>query len=173
MAFFVFRMPADMILASAVVGLIFAASHVVWLIVAAVFLYDIAVTTGQSQFMKASCQPLERSPAPGSPGGLLKRHNPAALRPSLRPRRGRSRGPAVYAVDSRSAHMGHSGHGVVCRTASRRVRTPGLELGLPRDGGNPACGVVQAITRSYRGPTRLATSDSISLLSGARLLLGP
>ncbi|HWT84101.1 MAG TPA: L-lactate permease, partial [Candidatus Methylomirabilis sp.] len=54
MAFFVFGMPAEMILASAVVGLVFAAFRVVWLIVAAVFLYDIAVTTGQFEIMKAS-----------------------------------------------------------------------------------------------------------------------
>ncbi len=54
MAFFVFGMPAEMILASAVVGLVFAAFRVVWLVVAAVFLYDIAVTTGQFEIMKAS-----------------------------------------------------------------------------------------------------------------------
>ena len=54
MAFFVFGMPAEMILASAVVGLVFAAFRVVWLIVAAVFLYDIAVATGQFEIMKAS-----------------------------------------------------------------------------------------------------------------------
>ena len=54
MAFFVFGMPAEMILASAVLGLVFAAFRVVWLIVAAVFLYDIAVTTGQFEIMKAS-----------------------------------------------------------------------------------------------------------------------
>ncbi len=54
MAFFVFGMPAEMILASAVVGLVFAAFRVVWLVVAAVFLYDIAVTTGQFEVMKAS-----------------------------------------------------------------------------------------------------------------------
>ena len=54
MAFFVFGMPAKMILASAVVGLVFAAFRVVWLIVAAVFLYDIAVSTGQFEIMKAS-----------------------------------------------------------------------------------------------------------------------
>jgi lactate permease len=54
MAFFVFGMPAKMILASAVVGLVFATFRVVWLIVAAVFLYDIAVTTGQFEIMKAS-----------------------------------------------------------------------------------------------------------------------
>jgi len=54
MAFLVFGMPAEMILASAVVGLVFAAFRVVWLVVAAVFLYDIAVTTGQFEIMKAS-----------------------------------------------------------------------------------------------------------------------
>ncbi len=53
-AFRVFGMPVKMILASAVVGLVFAAFRVVWLIVAAVFLYDIAVSTGQFAIMKAS-----------------------------------------------------------------------------------------------------------------------
>jgi lactate permease len=53
-AFFVFGMPAAMILASAGVGLVFAIFRIVWLIVAAVFLYDIAVTTGQFEVMKAS-----------------------------------------------------------------------------------------------------------------------
>ncbi len=74
MAFFVFGMPAAMILASAVVGLVFAVFRVVWLIVAAVFLYDITVTTGQFEIMKASVASLSaRSPAPGSPRGLLVR----------------------------------------------------------------------------------------------------
>ena len=53
-AFFVFGMPARMILASSLVGLVFAAFRVVWLIVSAVFLYDIAVATGQFEVMKAS-----------------------------------------------------------------------------------------------------------------------
>jgi lactate permease len=53
-AFFVFGMPAKMILASAMVGFIFAVFRVVWLIVAAVFLYDITVATGQFEIMKAS-----------------------------------------------------------------------------------------------------------------------
>ncbi len=53
-AFGIFQMPARMIFASAMVGLVFAAFRVVWLIVAAVFLYDIAVTTGQFEVMKAS-----------------------------------------------------------------------------------------------------------------------
>src|SRR5262249_52001650 len=46
-AFFIFGMPAQMILASAAVGVVFAAFRIVWLILAAVFLYDLAVTTGQ------------------------------------------------------------------------------------------------------------------------------
>jgi lactate permease len=50
----VFGMPARMVAASAVVGIVFAAFRIVWLILAAVFLYDIAVTTGQFQVMKES-----------------------------------------------------------------------------------------------------------------------
>ena len=41
-------------LASAAVGVVFALFRIVWLIVAAVFLYDIAVATGQFDVMKAS-----------------------------------------------------------------------------------------------------------------------
>ena len=53
-AWFVFGMPARMIAASAAVGVVFAVFRIVWLILAAVFLYDIAVTTGQFAVMKAS-----------------------------------------------------------------------------------------------------------------------
>ena len=53
-AFFIFGMPARMIVASAVVGVVFAAFRIVWLILAAVFLYDLAVSTGQFEIMKAS-----------------------------------------------------------------------------------------------------------------------
>jgi lactate permease len=49
-----FRMPADLVLASATVGIVFALFRIVWLIIAAVFLYDIAVATGQFDIMKAS-----------------------------------------------------------------------------------------------------------------------
>src|SRR4051794_15497884 len=54
MAAGVFGMPVGLILASAVVGVVFAVFRVAWLIVAAVFLYDIAVATGQFEVMKAS-----------------------------------------------------------------------------------------------------------------------
>jgi lactate permease len=50
----VFGMPARMVLASAAVGMVFALFRIVWLIVAAVFLYDITVLTGQFEIMKAS-----------------------------------------------------------------------------------------------------------------------
>jgi lactate permease len=53
-AFFIFGMPARMIVASAAVGMVFAAFRIVWLILAAVFLYDLAVSTGQFEIMKAS-----------------------------------------------------------------------------------------------------------------------
>jgi lactate permease len=54
MASRVFGMPAEMIMASGLVGAVFAIFRIVWLIVAAVFLYDIAVTTGNFTVMKAS-----------------------------------------------------------------------------------------------------------------------
>ena len=50
----VFGMPAELVLASAAVGVAFALFRIAWLIVAAVFLYDIAVETGQFEVMKAS-----------------------------------------------------------------------------------------------------------------------
>ncbi len=53
-AIFVFKMPAGMAAMAAAHGVVFAAFRIVWLIVAAVFLYDIAVATGQFDVMKAS-----------------------------------------------------------------------------------------------------------------------
>jgi lactate permease len=50
----IFHMPADMALASVVYGMNFAIFRIEWLIVAAVFLYDLAVATGQFDVMKAS-----------------------------------------------------------------------------------------------------------------------
>jgi lactate permease len=50
----VFGMPADLVVASAAVGVVFAIFRIIWLIVAAVFLYDLAVMTGQFDVMKAS-----------------------------------------------------------------------------------------------------------------------
>ena len=50
----VFGMPIGLALASAGQGVIFAAFRIAWLIVAAVFLYDVAVVTGQFEVMKAS-----------------------------------------------------------------------------------------------------------------------
>jgi lactate permease len=49
-----FHMPPALVLASAGYGVVFALFRIVWLIVAAVFLYDIAVATGQFDVMKAS-----------------------------------------------------------------------------------------------------------------------
>jgi lactate permease len=53
-AWFFFGMPAPMVFASVAVGLVFALLRIVWLIVAAVFLYEITVATGQFEIMKAS-----------------------------------------------------------------------------------------------------------------------
>ncbi len=50
----VFGMPARMVAASAVVGVAFALLRIVWLILAAVFLYDVSVVTGQFAVMRAS-----------------------------------------------------------------------------------------------------------------------
>ncbi|MHC5538048.1 L-lactate permease [Singulisphaera rosea] len=53
-AIFIFKMPVAMVVSSAGVGVVFALFRIVWLIVAAVFLYDLAVATGQFEVMKAS-----------------------------------------------------------------------------------------------------------------------
>jgi lactate permease len=53
-ALVVFGMPASLAFAGAAYGMVFALFRIVWLIVAAVFLYDIAVVTGQFEVMKAS-----------------------------------------------------------------------------------------------------------------------
>jgi len=53
-AWLVFKMPVSMVLSSVAVGLVFALLRIVWLIVAAVFLYEITVATGQFEIMKAS-----------------------------------------------------------------------------------------------------------------------
>jgi lactate permease len=50
----VFGMPAGLALAGAAHGVVFAAFRIIWLIVAAVFLYNLAVDTGQFEVMKAS-----------------------------------------------------------------------------------------------------------------------
>ncbi|HEX8202833.1 MAG TPA: L-lactate permease, partial [Isosphaeraceae bacterium] len=50
----VFEMPAALVVAAAGYGAAFALFRIIWLIVAAVFLYDITVATGQFDVMKAS-----------------------------------------------------------------------------------------------------------------------
>jgi lactate permease len=50
----IFGMPVRMIAASACVGVVFAAVRIVWLILSAVFLYDVSVATGQFDLMRAS-----------------------------------------------------------------------------------------------------------------------
>jgi lactate permease len=48
------EMPPQMVLASAAVGMVFAIFRIIWLVVAAVFLYDITVVTGQFELMRES-----------------------------------------------------------------------------------------------------------------------
>lgn len=50
----VFHMPVELALRSTLVGTVFSLFRIIWLIAAAVFLYDIAVETGQFEVMKAS-----------------------------------------------------------------------------------------------------------------------
>ena len=49
-----FGMPIDLVVASAGVGIVFALFRIVWLILSAIFLYDLAVMTGQFDVMQAS-----------------------------------------------------------------------------------------------------------------------
>jgi lactate permease len=50
----IFRMPAEMAAASCLLGFIFGFLRIAWIIIASIFLYNIAVETGQFQVMKES-----------------------------------------------------------------------------------------------------------------------
>lgn len=54
LALVVFRMPATMVGAAAIHGVIFGILRIAWIIIASMFLYNIAVETGQFQVMKDS-----------------------------------------------------------------------------------------------------------------------
>jgi lactate permease len=54
LALAVFRMPVALVAASGVLGVIFGLLRIAWIIVASIFLYHIAVETGQFQVMKES-----------------------------------------------------------------------------------------------------------------------
>ena len=54
LALVVFRMPATMVAAAGALGVIFGLIRIAWIIVASIFLYNIAVETGQFQVMKES-----------------------------------------------------------------------------------------------------------------------
>jgi len=54
LALVVFRMPATMVGASAAHGVIFGILRIAWIIIASMFLYNVAVETGQFQVMKDS-----------------------------------------------------------------------------------------------------------------------
>ena len=53
-AIVVFKMPAQLALTSFAYGVAFGLLKIVWIVVAAVFLYDISVVTGQFEIMKES-----------------------------------------------------------------------------------------------------------------------
>src|SRR5215468_2849506 len=54
LALVVFRMPATMVGASAAHGVVFGILRIAWIIIASMFLYNVAVETGQFQVMKDS-----------------------------------------------------------------------------------------------------------------------
>ncbi len=54
LALVVFRMPAALVGCSAALGVVFGLLRIAWIIVASIFLYNIAVETGQFQVMKES-----------------------------------------------------------------------------------------------------------------------
>jgi lactate permease len=54
LALLVFRMPATLVTASAAHGVIFGILRIAWIIIASMFLYNVAVVTGQFQVMKDS-----------------------------------------------------------------------------------------------------------------------
>ena len=97
----VFRMPVRLVAASAGVGMVFATFRIVWLIVAAVFLYDIAVATGQFEVKKASIARLSGEPSP--PGGARRPCSFGAFiegAAGFRLRRWRSRPRSSWVSDS-------------------------------------------------------------------------
>ena len=49
-----FGMPVELVLSSALVGVVFALFRIIWLILGAIFLFDLAVMTGQFEVMRAS-----------------------------------------------------------------------------------------------------------------------
>src|SRR4029077_2420353 len=53
-ALLVFRMPMPMILSAGALGVVFGLIRIAWIIVGSIFLYHIAVETGQFQVMKES-----------------------------------------------------------------------------------------------------------------------
>jgi lactate permease len=53
-AMFVFGMPANLVAWSAVHGAVFGLLRIAWIIIASIFLYHVAVETGQFQVMKDS-----------------------------------------------------------------------------------------------------------------------
>src|SRR4029077_9583001 len=53
-ALLIFRMPAVLVLGSGAHGVVFGLIRIAWIIVASLFLYQIAVETGQFQVMKES-----------------------------------------------------------------------------------------------------------------------
>ena len=53
-AVFIFRMPATLAAASFAYGVAFGLLKIIWIVIAAVFLYDISVETGQFEIMKES-----------------------------------------------------------------------------------------------------------------------
>jgi lactate permease len=54
LAIIVFRMPASMVGTAGLLGVIFGLFRIAWIIIASIFLYNIAVETGQFQVMKES-----------------------------------------------------------------------------------------------------------------------
>src|SRR3989441_8308102 len=54
LAALVFRMPVSMIASASALGVIFGFLRIAWIIIASIFLYNVAVETGQFQVMKES-----------------------------------------------------------------------------------------------------------------------
>jgi len=50
----IFRMPAPMIAAAGVNGFVFGFFRIAWIVIASIYLYNVAVETGQFQVMKES-----------------------------------------------------------------------------------------------------------------------
>ena len=102
-----FKMPVILAVMSFGYGVAFGLLKIAWIVLAAVFLYDISVATGQFEIMKESVAGITAGPAPaGAAGGILLwrvHRRGSRIRSSRRHRGGLHDWPGLPAVSRRGA----------------------------------------------------------------------